>query len=122
MKRKLPSSPNRVIQLRETARKPHQPENEKQSLLSIFLISATASHNRSLSCVSLGEYQSPGKDRVEMAEKSKKAPKKTPKQMPRQQQQQRQEQGLAQGANSGGRRGDKSEMPDRRGEQDRRNQ
>ncbi|MGW6426507.1 hypothetical protein ACWF82_27865 [Nocardia sp. NPDC055053] len=40
----------------------------------------------------LGETLSLGKDRVEMADKSKKAPKKMPKQMPRQQQQQRQEQ------------------------------
>ncbi|MFE6924675.1 hypothetical protein ACFVAV_26865 [Nocardia sp. NPDC057663] len=39
----------------------------------------------------LGETLSLGKDRVEMADKSKKAPKK-PKQMPRQQQQQRQDQ------------------------------
>ncbi|GAD86812.1 hypothetical protein [Nocardia asteroides] len=40
----------------------------------------------------LGETLSLGKDRVEMADKSKKTPKKMPKQMPRQQQQQRQEQ------------------------------
>lgn len=69
---------------------------------------------------SLGEYQSPGKDRVEMAEKSKKTPKKMPKQMPRQQQQQRQEQDMREGSDMEGRRGTRSEMPDRRGEQDRR--
>ncbi|WP_330228934.1 hypothetical protein OHA40_22915 [Nocardia sp. NBC_00508] len=57
-----------------------------------------------------------------MAEKSKKTPKKMPKQMPRQQQQQRQEQGMPEGANPESRRGSKSEMPDRRGEQDRRYQ
>ncbi|MGK8525393.1 hypothetical protein ACRS6B_29345 [Nocardia asteroides] len=55
-----------------------------------------------------------------MAEKSKKTPKKMPKQMPRQQQQQRREQDMPEGANMEGRRGTKSEMPDRRGEQDRR--
>ncbi|MBF6228252.1 hypothetical protein IU450_14050 [Nocardia abscessus] len=55
-----------------------------------------------------------------MAEKSKKTPKKMPKQMPRQQQQQRQEQDMREGADMEGRRGTRSEMPDRRGEQDRR--
>ncbi|MET9030169.1 hypothetical protein ABZW96_31760 [Nocardia sp. NPDC004168] len=55
-----------------------------------------------------------------MAEKSKKTPKKMPKQMPRQQQQQRQEQDIREGADMEGRRGNRSEMPDRRGEQERR--
>ncbi|MFE7743653.1 hypothetical protein [Nocardia sp. NPDC057455] len=57
-----------------------------------------------------------------MTEKSKKTPKKMPKQMPRQQQQQqqRQEQDMREGADMEGRRGTKNEMPDRRGEQDRR--
>ncbi|MCC3329351.1 hypothetical protein [Nocardia abscessus] len=55
-----------------------------------------------------------------MAEKSKKTPKKMPKQMPRQQQQQRQEQDMREGSDMEGRRGTRSEMPERRGEQDRR--
>ncbi|GEM34961.1 hypothetical protein NN3_59680 [Nocardia neocaledoniensis NBRC 108232] len=57
----------------------------------------------------LGETLSLGKDRVEMADKSKKAPKKMPKQMSRQQQQQRQEQ-----------MGDESQGMTRAGQEDRR--
>ncbi|MGW6730428.1 hypothetical protein ACWF9G_31400 [Nocardia sp. NPDC055029] len=59
----------------------------------------------------LGETLSLGKDRVEMADKSKKAPKKMPKQMPRQQQQQRQDQ-----------MGDDSQGMTRAGQDDRREQ
>ncbi|BDT96270.1 hypothetical protein IFM12275_62460 [Nocardia sputorum] len=57
---------------------------------------------------------------MEMTEKSKKTPKKMPKQMPRQQQQQRQEQDMREGTDMEGRRGMKNDMPDRRGEQERR--
>ncbi|MFC4125294.1 hypothetical protein [Nocardia rhizosphaerae] len=59
----------------------------------------------------LGETLSLGKDRVEMADKSKKAPKKMPKQMSRQQQQQRQEQ-----------MGDEPQGMTRAGQEDRREQ
>ncbi|QBS40968.1 hypothetical protein DMB37_13405 [Nocardia sp. CS682] len=54
----------------------------------------------------------PGKDRVEMAEKSKKTPKKMPRQMDRQQQQQRQDQNQNQGMNRPG--ADGQRMPNQR--------